>query len=109
LLWVGEKYYSTPIAFAREGARMGFSRRLPAVPPEVKIGDYVYFAHRKCAFEDSPDPAAGLFLASPITRVDLIVDSTDPALLPSRAIAIKKRFGNDARFVKVTPAQGSLL
>jgi hypothetical protein len=48
LLWVGEKFYTTPHEFNDEAARMGVSRRISQIPRDFKIGEtWVAFAHRK--------------------------------------------------------------
>lgn len=48
LLWIGEKFYKTPEAFDREGALMGFSRRIKAVPRGFKVGEtWILLAHPK--------------------------------------------------------------
>lgn len=48
LLWIGEKFYPTPGAFLEEAARVGISRRLPAIPNDFVMGEtWVLFAHRK--------------------------------------------------------------
>lgn len=47
LIWVGEKFYPTPDDFRREAARMGVSRRIPAVPKDLALGStWVLLAHR---------------------------------------------------------------
>lgn len=59
LIWVGEKFYSTPDAFMDEAAQMGVSRRIKAVPMGFEIGkDWVYLGHRKAinAVEVTGDP-----------------------------------------------------
>ncbi len=48
LLWIGEKFYKSPADFLAEGASMGLSRRISALPKDFKVGEtWVYFAHRK--------------------------------------------------------------
>ncbi len=50
LLWVGESFY-TPEAFIKEALEMGVSRRIAAIPKNLKLGEtWVLFAHKK-AFE----------------------------------------------------------
>ena len=47
LIWVGSKYYKTPIDFLKEANEVGISRRIPAVPKDFKPGTVVYLAHRQ--------------------------------------------------------------
>ena len=48
LLWIGEKFYSTPQEFAKEATNMGISRRISAVPRDFVVGEtWVALAHRK--------------------------------------------------------------
>jgi len=48
LLWVGESFYASPNEWLSEGRRMGFSRRLNAVPRGFVVGEtWVLTAHRK--------------------------------------------------------------
>ena len=46
LMWVGEAFY-TPQSFAQEAAKMGISRRIAAVPKNLKLGKtWILLAHR---------------------------------------------------------------
>jgi hypothetical protein len=48
LLWIGEKFYSTPEEYLAEARAMGLSRRIQAVPHDFKLGEtWVLLAHRK--------------------------------------------------------------
>jgi hypothetical protein len=48
LLWIGEKFYKTPQDFDAEGAEMGISRRIKAIPRGFKVGvTWVLLAHPK--------------------------------------------------------------
>jgi len=47
LLWIGGSFYKSPADFVLEGVKMGFSRRIKAVPRGFKIGTPVFLAHRK--------------------------------------------------------------
>lgn len=52
LLWIGEKYYSTPEEFLAEGQALGLSRRISAIPNDFELGKtWVLFAHRKAIVE----------------------------------------------------------
>jgi hypothetical protein len=59
LLWVGGQFYKTPGDWLREAARLGVSRRIPAVPRGFVLGEtWVFVAHRQCL------PTAGVLVAS---------------------------------------------
>lgn len=48
LLWIGEKFYKTPADFDQEGAEMGISRRIKAIPRGFKVGiTWILLAHPK--------------------------------------------------------------
>jgi hypothetical protein len=52
LLWIGEAFYKTPDEFLNEAARMGISRRIPAVPNDFVLGKtWVLLAHRSYEVE----------------------------------------------------------
>lgn len=61
LIWIGEQYYKTPEEFSQEVAQMGFSRKLPCIPRDFKVGEtWVLVAHRK-ALHRTCDECGGLF------------------------------------------------
>ena len=80
LLWVGEEFY-TPANFVSEALNMGISRRIPAVPRNLKLGEtWVLLAHiRACgerASEEPPfamEPVHGVFYAFRPQRVELLI------------------------------------
>jgi hypothetical protein len=48
LIFIGERFYKTPKDFIAEGRKMGFSRRIKAVPRGFKVGEtWVLLAHPK--------------------------------------------------------------
>jgi len=48
LLWMGEKFYKTPADFDREGAQLGISLRISAIPRGFHVGEtWVLLAHPK--------------------------------------------------------------
>lgn len=50
LIWIGEKFYSTPGEFVREADQQGISRRVAAVPRGFKVGEtWILLAHPKGA------------------------------------------------------------
>jgi hypothetical protein len=84
LLWVGERFYSTPGEFLREGEAQGFSRRIPAVPKDFELGTtWVLFAHRKAIYTpqitDQLEPIykSGAFFAFKPERIEYITRVED--------------------------------
>lgn len=47
LIWIGGSFYKSPADFVAEGIKMGFSRRIKAIPRGFKLGTPVFLAHRK--------------------------------------------------------------
>jgi hypothetical protein len=86
LLWIGEKFYRTPMDFAREGAEMGISRRITMVPRGFKLGEtWVAVAHRKCipvwkdeAKRELGEPKPGIFHIFKPSRIEYVVKEFDP-------------------------------
>jgi hypothetical protein len=87
LLWVGESFY-TPQNFIQEAMQMGISRRIPAVPRNLKLGEtWVLFAHiSACGTRISVDPPfgteniAGVFYAFRPQRVELLIWKSEAVL-----------------------------
>lgn len=106
LLWIGEAHYATAREFLEEAATMGISRKVSALPRGFEPGrTVVYLAHRKAAQgeDDDGEPVAvpAVFTVFKPERVDLVVDTTDPAELPPRALHLAERLGDRGRLVKV--------
>jgi len=100
LLWGGEKFY-TPRQFLDEAVGMGISKRIASLPKGFEIGTtVVYLAHKK-AIPTEGESLPAIFTAYLPSRVDIVVDVTDPDQLPKRAISIAKRLGDKARIVKI--------
>lgn len=56
LLWVGEGFYETPQDFVNEAIAMGVSKRIAAIPRNLKLGETVILlAHRKVMITQTPD------------------------------------------------------
>src|ERR1700680_3833249 len=52
LLWIGEKFYKTPVEFNKEAAELGVSRRIKALPRGFKVGEtWILLAHPKAIHE----------------------------------------------------------
>lgn len=73
LMWVGEKYY-TPESFSAEAHAHGISKRIPAVPKQLKVGDLVLFLHKKGWDRQGRDRVKpGIFMAARITEVQKVL------------------------------------
>ena len=104
LMWVGAKFYSTG-SFLQEAVARGISKRLASLPNGFKTGEtIVYLAHKK-AFGPAGEQLAraGIFTAFKPSRIEIVVDTTNPDDLPARAISIAKKLGGNARIVKIEP------
>ena len=80
LLWVGERYYSTPQAFNQEAKTQGISRRVPAIPKGFILGKhYIAFGHPKAIPSMPPDydpPRAGIFKLWKPRAIEMIITQT---------------------------------
>lgn len=90
LLWIGRAFYKTPADFYKEAREQGISRRIPAIPKELIVGEtWIALAHqdaiRNEAFvskEQTPDEKpfiAGVISAFCPTAIEYVVkgDETD--------------------------------
>jgi hypothetical protein len=82
LLWVGEKFYSTPVEFIRESHVQGISKRISAVPRRFVLGKtWVLLAHKKAVapyVEDFPTVMfPGVFSAFKPTALEYVVKEGD--------------------------------
>lgn len=83
LLWVGEKFYKTPFAFAAEAADMGISRRITMVPKAFRLGEtWVALAHRNAIpIVDEGKPRdkfkPGIFHIFKPSRLEYVVKDDD--------------------------------
>lgn len=85
LLWIGEVGY-TPESFTKEALVMGVSRRIPAIPRNLELGQTVVLvAHRNACGEDAP----GIFHAFIPTRLELLI--WDSEATPERIAELGKR------------------
>jgi len=82
LMWVGEKFYSTPADFMREGAAMGVSKRIAQIPRDFVVGKtWVLLAHRKAVHklvdgehgEVNIEWTPGIFQAFCPSRIEYVV------------------------------------
>ena len=110
LLWVGDKFYTTG-SFLQEAVTRGISKRIASIPHGFEVGKHVvYLAHnRAIPTHEGADPA--VFTVFKPSRVEIVVDVTNPDDLPKRAVSIAEKLGDKARIVKVEPMyqQQSLL
>ncbi len=78
LLWVGEASY-TPKTFTQEALTMGVSRRIAAVPKNLKLGEtWVLFAHKKLIRkhtepDGSNEDVPGIFYVFRPTSLELLI------------------------------------
>lgn len=82
LLWVGEKFYSTPEHFIEEGNRQGISKRISAIPKDFEIGtDWVLLAHRKAVksvnAKGEIEMMPGIFQAFKPTHFEYVVSGQE--------------------------------
>ena len=102
LLWVGEKFYSTPEEFMREAGTMGVSRKIKAVPRGFVLGEtWVFLAHRRSVRnpETGEREFPGIFTAFKPRQVDLVI--ADENNVPEAAEKLAERLGGGARLVRV--------
>jgi hypothetical protein len=85
LLWIGEKFYKTPVEFAKESARMGISRRITMVPRGFTLREtWVALAHRKAIpvwiepDKKELDYKPGIFHIFKPSRIEYVVKDNDP-------------------------------
>jgi hypothetical protein len=82
LLWVGESFYS-PTNFILEATEMGISRRIAAVPRNMKLGEtWVLFAHRSACGtrvdeDGSREGIPGIFYAFRPQRIEKLIWQRD--------------------------------
>ncbi len=97
LLWIGEAFYKTPHDWIAEGQRMGFSRRISAVPRGFELGEtWVLAAHRKAIvrFPDGlsePEFTPAIFHVWKPARVEYVVkgDETEEQIAAIEARGIE--------------------
>lgn len=78
LLWIGEKFYPTPSAFAKEARERGISRRIGSLPKGFIPGQtWVVLAHPKAIrIADSEETLPGIIGTFKVDRVEVVVDET---------------------------------
>lgn len=115
LIWIGEKHYPTWTDFAVEAARMGVSRRLPAVPKGFVPGTtWVALVHPKGRMTAPARNGNAAEYEPAICHVfrphgfDLVVETDDPEKLPATVVRVAERLqkvGGEAaaRIVRVIP------
>jgi hypothetical protein len=77
LMWVGKEY--TPEQFIEEALKYGVSKRIPAIPKQLKIGDSLFLVHNNALSEKDEngvkrDSRTGLFFVATITEFQKIVN-----------------------------------
>mgnify|MGYP000542086858 FL=1 len=102
LLWVGEKFYSSPDEFMRESVAMGVSRKIKTVPRGFVLGEtWVFLAHRRSVRNPATGEREfpGIFTAFKPRQVDLVIADEDN--VPEAAENLAERLGGGARLVRV--------
>lgn len=74
VMWVGREY--TPESFTQEAEEMGVSKRIPFIPEDLKIGDWVYLAHNNVFKVDKKHYEAGIFYAFKVTKIEKIITTS---------------------------------
>ena len=83
LLWIGEKFYKTPLDFLSEARDLGISRRIKALPKGYEPGKtVVLLAHRKT------EVGPGIFAAFIPRAVEYVVKGNET---PEQIEALEKR------------------
>lgn len=96
LLWVGEQFY-TPQSFIQEALQMGVSKRIAAIPKNLKLGEtWVLFAHKSACGERrreeppfSLEGIPGIFYAFRPQRLELLV--WKPEFTHEKAVELEKK------------------
>lgn len=100
LLWIGEKFYASPLEFEVEAGKLGISRRIAAVPHEFELGKtWVLLAHPKAITSQqtilegrgAAEPGPGVFSVFKPQRIEKIVTETEAA--DAEAMAVLERRG----------------
>ncbi len=80
LLWIGEKFYPLPEDFLREGAAVGLSRRISAIPNDFVVGEtLVLLAHRMAvpAVDEDSEPTPAIFAAFTPSAIEYVVSGEE--------------------------------
>jgi len=94
LLWVGESFY-TPEAFVQEALQMGISRRIAAIPRNLKLGEtWVLFASIKACGERKNNEGKmvgvpGVFYAFRPQRLEFLIWKSEAT--PEKLAELEKR------------------
>ena len=105
ILFVGKDNYSIE-AFNAEAVTRGISRRVGQLPDSFVPGvSWVYLAHMDACnrfdpIEGKEKSAPGIFRAFRPT-VELVIDN--PRAIPEKAKALKDKYGDGAKLIKVLP------
>lgn len=81
LIWIGEKFYKTPLEFDVEASTLGVSRRISALPKDFKVGEtWVLLAHPKaCINNIKVEFGPGIFRVWRPSRIEKILpESASP-------------------------------
>lgn len=112
LMWAGADHYPDPADFLGEAFLMGVSKRIRAVPDGFIPGHHwVYIAHTRAIPGDVGETGPGIITAFCPERIELVInnpDHDDPSGVigvPEKALALKERYGDACRIVRVVKAK----
>lgn len=111
LIWIGEKFYPSPLSFSNEAHNMGISRRISAVPRGFKLGEtWVALAHRKAIegefkLEEEPTFKSAIFHVFKPQRIEYVVKDDDT---PEKLESLEKRGISLVRVIRDNEPQGEL-
>lgn len=112
LMWVGEKYYSSPDLFTREARGQGISKRLAQIPKDLIVGKtWVALAH-PAAISDY-DPQKGVLTFRPGIFSVFIPQAIEYIVTGSQSeyelLRLEKRGLTLVKLIKDTETQTSLI
>ena len=79
-MWVGEKFYKTPVHFSKEAAVQGISKRLPFIPKDFAVGiDWILLAHAKTLVHGpaGTELKPAIFMAFCPERIEYVVTGNE--------------------------------
>lgn len=74
LMWVGREY--TPESFRDEAEKLGVSKRIPFIPSDLGMGDWVWLAYNDIFKIDKKHYEAGIFYAFKVTKIEKIITTS---------------------------------
>ena len=95
LMWVGEKFYPSPMDWLQESQRQGISRRIASVPRGFIPGEtWILVAHKKVNIEGGQKPQPAVFHLFRPDRIEYVVSGQESeeelAKIEKRGISLVK-------------------